>query len=263
MINNIEYYPCKKTCYQDTFCYLLFFCAGVWLCFAFASTPSSEISSSVIVIRWIFTLFGKTGLIVFLSIITSILGLVCFLNINAIIRCTIINRKFLPSDWEERKKTVHTLADNIKYFMLLSDGEDWKAIVNRDENTLPKEINHYMLSSIMKVTNLPQEQVSVLLHHSITPKGIIVFPDIECFQYVPVYFEPDNYYVYKTDQTIVFSVMDNKKLTSYQVEQSDVDFVHKCEKLADDIRKYPDKYQDALIEGFKPPVYEKNCSNNK
>jgi hypothetical protein len=38
-----------------------------------------------------------------------------------------------------------------------------------------------------------------------------------------------------------------KKLISYQVEQSEVDFVYKCEKLADEIRKNPIKYEDRKI----------------
>lgn len=242
MSNNLEYYPCKTECCFEACFYLILTCVGIWLCFSYGLAPLLEIQSSkVVIIRWIARLFGKSGVIILSAFLTTIIGLVCYININAIIRCTIVTRRYLPSDWEERK-----------------------AIVKKESMAFPMEINQSMLKQIMIVVDLPQQQVEAVMRNKhFIPEGIIVFPDIKCFTYVPVYFNPDNYYVYKTDQTIVFSLMDNKKLTSYKVDQSDVDYVNKCEQLADDIRKHPDKYQDALIEDFKPPVYEKHLSNNK
>ena len=219
---------------------IIAFCGICWLCYYVIVTPESDFSSSIILLNLMFNKFGKSGVIGVFVLFILWSGSYTYLIIGFfldLIHCS----KYLPADWEERKNIVKT-----------------------EKGAFPKDVNQTMLNQIMIVTNLPQQQVeAVLWNKHFIPEGIIVFPDIECFKYVPVYFDSDNYYVYKTDQTIVFSVMDNKKLTSYQVEQSDVDFVHKCEKLADDIRKYPDKYQDALIEGFKPPVYDKNLSNNK
>lgn len=241
MSNNLEYYPCKTECCFEACFYLILTCVGIWLCFSYGLAPLLEIQSSkVVIIRWIARLFGKSGVIILSAFLTTIIGLVCYININAIIRCSIIIKRHLPSDWEKRKKNV-----------------------KKEGMTLPNDMTSQMFEQLMKFANLPQQQVSVVVHKNLTPDDIIVFPNIECYKYVPVYFDSDNYYVYKTGQAIVFSVMDNKRLTSYKVDQSDVDFVNKCEKLADDIRKHPDKYQDARIEDFKPLVYDKNLSNNK
>jgi len=119
----------------------------------------------------------------------------------------IVSKRFLPSDLEKRKKIV------------------WK-----EKTAFPEEITAEMLNQIMKVTDLPQQQVeAVLIKKTIIPEGVIVFPDLRCYKYVPVYFENKNYYLYKTGSVLIFSVMNKqKKHISYQVEQSEVDFVYKC-----------------------------------
>jgi len=63
-----------------------------------------------------------------------------FIYTNAIIRCMIVSKRFLPSDLEKRKKIV------------------WK-----EKTAFPEEITAEMLNQIMKVTDLPQQQVEAVL----------------------------------------------------------------------------------------------------
>lgn len=206
--------------------YFLASCAAIWLCYDIIVTPEKDFHTSIIILKWIFIFLGKKGIVIHHFMWSTIFFILLFIYTNAIIRCMIVSKRFLPSDWEKRKKIV------------------WK-----EKTAFPEEITAEMLNQIMKVTDLPQQQVeAVLIKKTIIPEGVIVFPDLRCYKYVPVYFENKNYYLYKTGSVLIFSVMNKqKKLISYQVEQSEVDFVYKCEKLADEIRKNPIKYEDRKI----------------
>ncbi len=225
-INRLEYYPVNSETISYVIRYSLITIALVWLCYDVIVTPEKDFYTSIRILRWIFKLYGKKGIVVHHFIWLLISSLILFVFINGFIRCTIVCKRFLPPDWEERKEIV------------------WK-----ERNAFPKEITAEMLKQVMIVTDLPQQQVEVLFRKkTIIPEGIIVFPDLRCYKYVPVYFENKNYYLYKTNSVLIFSVMTKqKKLLSYRVEQSEVDFVYKCEKLADEIRKNPIKYEDRKI----------------
>ena len=174
---------------------------------------------------FILVYFGKQGLLYFYCFWCLYFGIFTLLTLRTIFKI-LKSSKYFHSDWEERKK-----------------------IVLRENKAFPKEITPEMLKQIMKVTNLPQQQVITIMSDKIfIPKGVIVFPDLSCYKYVPVYFENKNYYLYKTGSTLIFSVINKqKKLISYRVEQSEVDFVYKCEKLANDIKNYPLKYENKKI----------------
>ena len=228
MEKDYRYTRCKSEILDYGIPCIIAFCGFCWFCYYVIVTPESDFNTSIILLDCIFSKFGKSGVIVFFALFILWTGSYTYIIIGFfldLIHCS----KHLPADWEKRK-----------------------AIVKKESKAFPKEINQSMLKQIMIVVDLPQQQVeAVMWNKHFIPEGIIVFPDIECYKYVPVYFNPDNYYMYKTDQTIVFSVMNNKKLTSYKVDQSDVDYVNKCEKLADDIRKHPDKYRNVQMEDFK------------
>ena len=226
MLNRLEYYPLKSVIGVDLVKHFLATSFFIWYSYVVIITPEEDYYTTIRLFKWIFHFFGKKGIVIHHLIWTLICSILLFIDTNAIIRCIIVSKRFLPFDWEERKKIV------------------WK-----ERKAFPKEITAEMLKQIMKVTDLPQQQVkSVLYKRSFIPEGIIVFPDLRCYKYVPVYFENKNYYLYKTNSVLIFSVMNKqKKLISYRVEQSEVDFVYKCEKLANDIRNNPLKYEDKKI----------------
>ena len=228
MMNNYRYTRCKNEIFEYGIASIIVFVGFCGFCLYFIITPESEFNSSIFLLKLMFKFFGKAGVIAVFVVFILWTGLYCYSSIGSFIDF-IRGSKSLPADWEERK-----------------------LIINREKEHFPKEINQSMLKQIMIVTDLPQQQVeSVLWDKSITPEGIIVFPDIECYKYVPVYFDPDNWYLHKNGSTITISVMNNKRLTTYKVEQSEVDFVDKCEKLANDIRKHPEQYQNVQMEEFK------------